>query len=443
MNTSSHKKTKIFIIQAIFVKLLVVEFNSMAHRTNNKLKIFNDPVYGFINVPDHTIFDIIETYFFQRLRNIKQLGLTHLVYPGALHTRFHHAMGAMYLMGQAIEILRFKGHDISSREANGVTQAILMHDIGHGPFSHALEKTLVYDLSHEDLSEMFMHRLNSTLPYALDEAISIFKNTHPKKHLHQLVSGQLDLDRLDYLNRDSFYTGVSEGVISYDRIIKMLNIVNDHIVIDEKGIYSIEKFIIARRLMYWQVYLHKTVITAENMLVSVLKRARNLAFAGKELFATPALKRFLYNEYKKSDFYDDASLLEDFALLDDYDIFSAIKVWTNCNDDVLRRLADGLVNRKLFKIELQKEAFSRDYIQSIKELVKKRYNFQFSDDVNYFVIQGVTRNNAYDPGAGGILILSRDGTLKDIAAASDQLNINMLAHPVEKHYLCYPKEIMP
>lgn len=415
----------------------------MATKTNNKLKIFNDPVYGFINVPDHSIFDIIETHFFQRLRNIKQLGLTHLVYPGALHTRFHHAMGAMYLMGQAVELLRFKGHNISDSEAIAVTQAILMHDIGHGPFSHALEKTIVRDLSHEDLGVMIMHKINTIVPHSLDEAISIFKNSHPKKPLHQLVSGQLDLDRLDYLNRDSFYTGVSEGVISYDRIIKMLNIINEKIVIDEKGIYSIEKFIIARRLMYWQVYLHKTVITAENMLVSALDRARRLALDGKKLFATPPLKRFLYNEYTKNDFYSDASLLEDFALLDDYDIFSAIKVWANDSDFILSKLAGGLVNRRLFKIELQKEAFSDDYLQSIKQAVCKRYGFQYPDDVKHFVIQGVTRNNAYDPGAGGILILSRNGALTDIASASDQLNINMLSHPVEKHYLCYPKDILP
>lgn len=413
----------------------------MSTRTNNKLKIFNDPVYGFINVPDPTIFDLIETPFFQRLRYIKQTGLTHLVYPGALHTRFHHAMGAMYLMGQAIEVLRSKGHDITEKEGLAVTQAILLHDIGHGPFSHTLEKTLVTDLSHEDLTLMFMQRLSDNKHHSLEEAINIFNKRHPKKHLHQLVSGQLDMDRLDYLNRDSFYTGVSEGVISYDRIIKMLNIYDDTLVIDEKGIYSIEKFIIARRLMYWQVYLHKTVITAESMLVSVLTRARKLALAGEKLFATPPLKRFLENEFAQKDFDDDVSLLEDFALLDDYDIFAAIKVWTGHHDQVLSLLATGLVNRRLLKIELQKSPFTNAYVESIKSAVKKFYGLHFSSDVDYFVIQGITSNNAYDSGAGGIFILSRDNRLTDIADASDQLNINMLSHPVEKYYLCYPKEI--
>ncbi len=413
----------------------------MSINTGNKLKIFNDPVYGFINVPDATIFDIIETPFFQRLRNIKQLGLTHLVYPGALHTRFHHAMGAMYLMLQAIEILRFKGHEISKSEALAVTQAILLHDIGHGPYSHALENSLVENLSHEELTLMFMNRLNKTLPYSLDEAISIFKNTHPKKYLHQLVSGQLDMDRLDYLNRDSFFTGVSEGVISWDRIIKMLNVADDRLVIDEKGIYSIEKFIIARRLMYWQVYLHKTVITAEAMFVSIMKRARQLSLADQNLFATPPLKRFLGHAYSKTDFLADNTLLEDFALLDDYDIYASIKTWTTHADPVLSRLAIWLVNRRLLKIELQKGPFPGAYVNHIKKAVQKDLKLSEPGDANYFVINGITRNNAYDPGAGGIMVLSRDGTLSDVATASDQLNINMLSSPVEKHYLCYPKNL--
>jgi uncharacterized protein len=407
--------------------------------TNNKLKIFNDPVYGFINVPDASIFDLIETPFFQRLRNIKQLGLTHFVYPGALHTRFHHAMGAMYLMGQAIELLRFKGHVISAGEALAATQAILLHDIGHGPFSHAMENTLVNDLWHEDLTEMFMHRLNDSMPNSLDEAISIFMNTHPKKHLHQLVSGQLDLDRLDYLNRDSFFTGVSEGVISWDRIIKMLNISGDKLVIDEKGIYSIEKFIIARRLMYWQVYLHKTVITAESMLANIMKRAKELSRSGEKLFATPPLQRFLLKFYNKSDFLNDSSLLEDFALLDDYDIFAAIKTWTRHPDAILGRLSNDLVQRRLWRIEIQRETFPEEYVQRLKSATQKLYKLASPHDADYFVTGGITRNNAYDPGAGGILILSRDGRLTDIAKASDQLNINMLTHPVEKHFLCYPK----
>ncbi len=408
---------------------------------SKKLKIFNDPVYGFINVPDASIFDIIENPFFQRLRNIKQLGLTHLVYPGALHTRFHHAMGAMYLMGQAIDILRFKGHTITSDEAIAVTKTILLHDIGHGPFSHALENALVEDLSHENITELFMKRMSKQ--HDLEEAISIFKNSHPKKPLHQLVSGQLDMDRLDYLNRDSFFTGVSEGVVSWDRIIKMLNIAGDILVIDEKGIYSIEKFIIARRLMYWQVYLHKTVITAERMLISTLRRARELALAGEQLFATAPLKRFLYNRYNRSDFIKDDSLLEDFALLDDHDVFASIKSWANHKDRILNLLASGIVNRNLFRIEMQKGPFSEEYVQQVRKATSHFYQLRCEDEVDYFVIKGLTRNNAYDPGAGGILVMTREDELTDIAHASDQLNINVLSHPVEKHFLCYPKTIQP
>ncbi|MDR4988389.1 MAG: HD domain-containing protein [Bacteroidales bacterium] len=409
--------------------------------SDKKLTIINDPVYGFINVSDVSLFDLIETPCFQRLRNIKQLGLTHLVYPGALHTRFHHALGAMYLMSQAIDILRFKGHDISETEALAATQAILLHDMGHGPFSHALEHTIIEELSHEDLTEMFMRRLDANTPHGLEEAISIFKNSHPKKHLHQLVSGQLDMDRLDFLNRDSFFTGVSEGIISWDRIIKMLNISEEKLVIDKKGIYSIEKFIIARRLMYWQVYLHKTVIAAENMLASLLKRARFLMQAGEQLHASPPLKRFLGNTYNRKDFIGDSSLLDDFALLDDTDISAAVKMWRTHDDIILNTLAEGLLNRKLFRIEIQKSPFSEEYVFNIKKAVLKKYGFGDAEDAGYFVIGGLTSNNAYDPGAGGIMILSPDGELRDVGEASDQLNINVLSQPVEKHFLCYPKTI--
>ena len=412
----------------------------MKTTSTNKLKIFNDPVYGFINVPDESIFDLIETSWFQRLRNIKQLGLTHLVYPGALHTRFHHAMGAMYLTTQAIEILRFKGHEITEQEALSLTQAILLHDIGHGPFSHALENVLVHDLNHEELSELFMLQLNKQSGHNLQGAIDIFKNIHPKKALHQLVAGQLDMDRLDYLNRDSFYTGVSEGVVSWDRIIKMLNISGDQLVIDEKGIYSIEKFIISRRLMYWQVYLHKTVIAAEKLLNSILKRARDLSLAGEQLFATPALGRFLKNKYTSNDFRKDHSLLEDFALIDDYDLHASIKVWATHSDPVLKQLCSNLVNRHLFKIEIQKMPFTTEYIEEIRFRTRKLCKIS-DDETDYFVIGGITRNNAYDPVIGNIMILSRDGTLTDIAKASDHLNISVLSHPVEKFFLCYPKKV--
>ena len=414
----------------------------MEQPSNNKLKIFNDPVYGFINIPDESIFDIIETPYFQRLRNIKQLGLSHLVYPGALHTRFHHAMGCMYLMGQAIEILRFKGHEITDSEALAVTQAILLHDIGHGPFSHTLEQVLVEGLSHEELTVMFMHKLNNMIPADLEEAMDIFRDIHPKRHLHQLVSSQLDMDRLDYLNRDSFFTGVSEGVISWDRIIKMLNIAGDNLVIDEKGIYSIEKFIIARRLMYWQVYLHKTVIAAETMLTGVLRRAKELAVAGEKLFATPPLLRFLGRANSKSDFEADPGLLEDFALLDDYDIFAAIKSWTSHKDRTLSYMSRCIVERRLFRIEIRSAPFSESYLRQLKQDAIRKELAADETEAGYLVVSGITRNNAYDPGTGNIWILSRDGHLRDVAEASDQLNINMLSHPVEKFFVCYPKELL-
>ncbi len=413
----------------------------MPFPANNKLKVFNDPVYGFINVPDESIFDILETPFFQRLRRIKQLGLSHLVYPGALHTRFHHAMGAMYLMGQAIEILRFKGHDITQSDALAVTHAILLHDIGHGPFSHTLEKSLVPDLGHEELTKLFMKRINQHMGNGLDDAIQIFEDTYPVAHLHQLVSGQLDMDRLDYLNRDSFFTGVSEGVISWDRIIKMLNISNGQLVIDEKGIYSIEKFLIARRLMYWQVYLHKTVIAAERMLTNLIRRAKELSMAGEVVPASAPLCRFLSRNYSKKDFQDDPGLLEDYALLDDHDIYAAMKSWTTHKDYILRYLSASILNRQLFKISIQKTPFDADHLAHMKKLAVKFHPVNHPDEINYFVSEGKTRNNAYDPGAGSIYILSRDGNLTDIAEASDQLNINVLSHPVEKSYLCFPKDL--
>lgn len=406
----------------------------------NKLKILNDPVYGFIHIPDESIFDLIESPYFQRLRNIKQLGMTHLVYPGALHTRFHHALGAMYLTTQAIELLRFKGHDISEQEALSLVQAILLHDLGHGPFSHALEHVLIEELNHEQLTGLFMERLEQKHGHALEGALKIFRNTHPKKFLHQLVAGQLDMDRLDYLNRDSFYTGVSEGVVSWDRIIKMLNISGDQLVIDEKGIYSIEKFIIARRLMYWQVYLHKTVISAEKLLNSIVSRAKTLAMAGEELFAPPALARFLKRKYAQKDLLDDQSLLEDYALIDDHDLHAAIKVWANHSDQVLSQLCDNLVNRHLFRIEIQKLPFTAEYIEEVRFRTRRLCKVS-DEDVDYFVISGITRNNAYDPVIGSIMVLSRAGALTDIAQASDHLNISVLSHPVEKFFLCYPKKV--
>jgi uncharacterized protein len=412
----------------------------MNTRVYNKLKIFNDPVYGFINIPDPWIFDVLEHAYFQRLRRIKQLGLSHLVYPGALHTRFHHALGALYLMGQAIDTLRAKGHEITAEELQGANLAILLHDIGHGPFSHALENVLVDDLSHEQLSMMFMQRLKPMHEQGIDLAISIFNNTYEKNFLHQLVSGQLDMDRLDYLNRDSFFTGVSEGVVSYDRIIKTLDVADDKLVTDEKGIYSLEKFIIARRLMYWQVYLHKTVISAEKLLVTIINRARQVAGSGQELFATPSLKKFLVHHTTAADFINQPDLLEDFARLDDFDIFTSIKVWTDHPDRILAMLCRRLVARKLFKIELQKEEFENHYIDEVRENCMKLFSLH-RDEVDYFVINGKTENNAYDPGVGNILILQKNGQTSDLAEISDQLNIRVLSKPVKKYFLCYPKEV--
>ncbi|HRG37423.1 MAG TPA: HD domain-containing protein [Bacteroidia bacterium] len=406
--------------------------------TPNKLKIVNDPIYGFVSLPFEIIFDLIEHPYFQRLRRIKQLGLTNLVYPGALHTRFHHAIGAMHLMDEAIEVLRSKGHEITEEEAQGATIAILLHDIGHGPYSHALEHSIVNNISHEEISLLFMQRLNKIFSGKLDIAIAIFQNKYKKKFLHQLVSSQLDVDRLDYLKRDSFFTGVSEGVISSERIIKMLNVVNDQLAIEAKGIYSIKKFIIARRLMYWQVYLHKAVLSGENLLVNILKRAKELAEKNTVLFCTPAFKKFLYNNYEQADFIKSPALLETFALLDDYDIMTSIKVWMDHKDPVLSMLCKQLVNRRLSHVEMQKNPFKESQIQEIRDKFKK--SLHLSDkEVEYFVFTGNVTNEAYRADKIRINILFKDGSVVDIAEASDQLSIDVLARTVKKYYLCYPK----
>ncbi|HVA98571.1 MAG TPA: HD domain-containing protein [Bacteroidia bacterium] len=406
----------------------------------NKRKIINDPIYGFITIPNDLIFDLIEHPYFQRLRRIKQLGLTNLVYPGALHTRFHHALGAMYLMNEAIEVIRSKGHKITSAEAQAVNIAILLHDIGHGPFSHALEKSIVHNISHEDISELFMKKLNIEFKGKLSLAIQIFKNKYRKIFLHQLVSSQLDMDRLDYLKRDSFYTGVSEGVISSDRIIKMLNVVNDELVVEAKGIYSIEKFIIARRLMYWQVYLHKTVLSAEHLLIQILKRAKELASKKVELFCTPAFREFLYHHHTKNNFLKDENLLQFFSELDDTDIFASVKAWTKSEDFVLSTLCKKMVDRKLYKTELQNQPFSEKLVKEYQQKTKKLFGIE-DKDISYFVFTGNVTNSAYLPSDIRINILFKNGNVVDIAAASDQLNISMLSKTVKKYFLCFPKEI--
>lgn len=412
----------------------------MENQGYNKRKILNDPIYGFVTIPYDIVLDVIDHPYFQRLRRIKQLGLTSQVYPGALHTRFHHAVGAMWLMQQAIDSIRLKGHEITEEEALGATLAILLHDIGHGPFSHALEYSIVHEVTHEDVSRLIMERLNAHFDGQLSTGIAIFTNQYPKKFLHQLVSSQLDMDRLDYLKRDSFYTGVSEGVISNDRIIKMLNVRNDQLVVEEKGIYSIEKFIIARRLMYWQVYLHKAVVSAEFLLVNILQRAKKLASTGEKLWASPSLALFLENRFNKHDFEENPDVLEAFVNLDDYDIMGAIKVWQAHPDKVLSALCQWLVNRNLFRIEISKAPFSESYIQELQERIAAKFDLGL-EDAAHFMVCDQLKNNAYDPYDDSIDILLKNGQLKDIAQASDNLNITALSAPVTKYFICYPKSL--
>lgn len=404
---------------------------------SNKRKIINDPIYGFVTLPDDLVYDLINHPIFQRLRRIKQLGLTNLVYPGALHTRFHHAIGAMYLMTEALQVLKSKDVKITDDECRAATIAILLHDIGHGPFSHALEHTIVKGVHHEDISAMLMDELNKVFKGKLSLAIKIFKNEHPKKFLHQLVSSQLDMDRLDYLNRDSFFTGVSEGVVSSDRIIKMLSVKDGHLVVEAKGIYSVENFLISRRLMYWQVYLHKTVLSAEKLLVNILKRAKELSLNGEDLFATPALSLFLKNNFSKKDFITKPELLEQFVLLDDYDIMASVKVWMSHKDAVLSHLCSNLIDRNLYKIELQNKKFSPAQENQLLEKVMKKYKLT-KKEASYLVFTESVNNSAYNSHFQ-IHILQKNGSLIDVAKASDQLNIKMLSKKVTKYFMCYPK----
>lgn len=406
----------------------------------SKRKILNDPVHGFITLRGQLVLDVIDHPWFQRLRRISQLGLSHLVYPGATHNRFHHAIGAMHLMQGAIDELRMKGHPITDDEAEGAAMAILLHDIGHGPFSHALEHTLASGIKHEELSLLIMERLNEQFNGKLTTAIAIFKGIHPKNFLHELVSSQLDMDRMDYLQRDSFYSGVTEGKVGASRIIKMLDVHNDRLVVEEKGIYSIEKFIVARRLMYWQVYLHKTVLSAEFMLVNVLLRARQLYRSGTKLFASPALNRFLDGDFSHADFVADPTLLEDFCRLDDYDILSAIKVWQETDDRVLADLCRRLVKRELFKIELRKAPFSTEEVNHLVAGVAAAFGLEF-DEAKLYVIAERIDNRAYNTTAHSIGIKFKDGSIQDVAEASDHLNLSALANTVEKHFLCYPREV--
>ena len=405
----------------------------------SKRKIFNDPIYGFITIPNDFVFDLIEHPYFQRLRRISQMGFSNLVYTGANHTRFQHTLGAMHLMSRAIDTLRSKGHEITDEEAVGATVAILMHDIGHGPFSHTLEFSLVKGVNHEQLSALFMTELNRQFDGQLSLAIEIFNGTYHKKFLHQLVSSQLDTDRLDYLKRDSFFTGVSEGVIGSERLITMLDVHDGEIAVEAKGIYSVEKFLIARRIMYWQVYLHKTVLAAEMLLIRILKRAKELALGGEELFCSEALEAFLYHEYTLDDFKAYHGLLDTFAKLDDIDIMSAIKVWQSHNDTILSTLCKMLIDRKLFRIKIGMEPFSKELLQEKRATVLQHFDFDDPNEVDYFVFSDQVMNRAYSQGVDTIRILFKNGEVKDVAEAADLLNISVLSKPVTKYFICYPK----
>lgn len=406
----------------------------------NKKKIINDPVYGFVSIPSDLVFDLIQHRYFQRLRYIKQVSLTHLVYPGALHTRFQHALGAMHLMGLALETLKGKDIDISPEEEEAATIAILLHDIGHGPFSHSLEHTLVQGVSHEHISSLIMNEINQMFEGKLTMAIEIFKDKYPKRFLHQLVSSQLDTDRMDYLNRDSFFTGVSEGVISFDRIIKMLNVANNGLVVEQKGIYSIEKFLIARRLMYWQVYLHKTVLSAEQMLIKILQRAKELTDKGIAVFSTSSLGHFIKNRVTKDDFISNKNHLQHFTMLDDTDVLATVKMGVLSEDKVLAKLCDRFMNRRLYHVELSNNIPSAEKIEQLRAAAMKLFNVT-EEEVHYFVFTQLVENSAYDLGEGNINILMKDGTIQDITTASDLSNLEVLAKKVQKFMIAYPKEI--
>jgi len=413
-------------------------------KVTNKRKIINDPVYGFIGIPGDFIFDIIEHPWFQRLRNIKQLGLTSFVYPGANHSRFQHSLGALHLMDLAIHTIRSKGTSISPGEEEAVLIAILLHDSGHGPFSHALENSIISGISHEDLSLLLMRKLNESFKGRLDLALEIFKGTYHRKFLHELIAGQMDMDRLDYLRRDSFFTGVIEGSVGSDRIIRMLNVVKDSLVIDEKGIYSLEKFLIARRLMYWQVYMHKTVLSSESMLVKILKRAKELAGDGHDLYATPALRFFLYNRIGPDDLFRDGSftpglVASNFCRLDDSDILVSAKYWADDPDMILSALSGRLMKRDLLAIELQNDPFPVERVKKLRSMASEILGIN-REMADYFVFTNSISNLAYTPDAPEVKILLKTGTISDVSAVSDMFDHRFLSERITKYFLCYPKE---
>jgi len=405
-------------------------------KSNNKLKIFNDPIYGFITIPNSLIFDLIEHKYFQRLRRISQMGLSYLVYPGAHHTRFHHAIGCMHLMQKAVNVLRFKGVAISSEEENALYIAILLHDIGHGPFSHAMEHSIVNGISHEQISTLFMEKLNLDFNGSLTLALQIFKGKYDRPFLCQLISSQFDMDRADYLKRDSFYTGVAEGNINSERLITMLNVKDDRIVVEEKGIYSVEKFLVARRFMYWQVYLHKTSVVAEQLLTRVLKRAKVLTENGTVLSASAPLQFFLSSKITAENFDD--SVLETFSKLDDTDILAAMKAWQYHEDFVLSHLCSMIINRDLLKIKLKNKPIKTELLEAKQEALMQRYPISKAE-ADYFVFKGEVSNQAYQANGQKIQILQKNGKVVDISKASGQFNIKALSKPIIKYYVCYPK----
>ena len=405
--------------------------------TKNKLKIINDPIYGFISVPDDLLYDLMQHSYFQRLRRISQMGLSYLVYPGAHHTRFHHALGSMHMMQQAVKVLRFKQVAISDEEEQALYIAILLHDIGHGPFSHAMEQSIVEGVHHEELSLRFMDALNNEFKGKLSLAIEIFKGYYHRPFFKQLISGQLDMDRMDYLKRDSFYSGVAEGNINSERLIQMINVKDNQLVVEEKGIYSVEKFLVARRLMYWQCYFHKTSVTAEQILTQILKRAKELNEQGEKLWCSPALEYFLDKSKQKQTSFTHQDL-EKFSQLDDSDVLGAIKQWQFHSDEILSSLCNSIVNRKIFAFKYVDKAMQQEQIAKLKEkIIKKGQATEQTAD--YLILGGKVRNQAYDIDHGPINILFKDGSIKDVADASDQNFIKALTEPVVKYFICYPK----
>ena len=406
---------------------------------SNKKKIVNDPIYGFVTIPDELHFDIIEHPYFQRLRRIKQVSMTNMVYPSANHTRFAHSLGANHLMHRAIQLLRSKGTEITEEEEQAASLAILLHDVGHGPFSHTLENSIVQGITHEEISLEIMKKFNSLNNGRLNMAIDIFTDRYPKRFLNKLISSQLDVDRLDYLKRDSFFTGVAEGNVNAERLLDMMEVVDNGLAIEAKGIYSVESFLVARRIMYWQVYMHKTVLSAEYTLMKILQRAKMLS-QQRTLPATPALSFFLKNQLDFNDIPDKKLALEQFCQLDDFDVMTAVKMWCNDEDRVLSELCKLLTDSHLFKIEMQDNEFDANYVEDIKRRIMRYYCWS-AEEAEYMLLQGVSSNHAYHPRKAAINILYKDGTLKDISEASDQLNNSVLSQPVVKLFICYPKEL--